>query len=635
MNVAMILMIAWVKIQIGLRPPYLQPDMSGIKRRVRKTIAARILRFSLSLVCLNALAADIIPADRTNAWGIWVWRAPNSSAQTISTFYTPSSPPSASTVNAAIAGCPSNQVIEFRASTPGGHAEYNFTSRLLLNKSGVTLRGRAGDDIVLKNAGTTSDQFIHFVSGGFHDDFSTSTAYDVWTNDIPSISKGSTNLSFKTTPGQFVIGDIIQIDQLEDDAAGLVDASGNSGHCNWCGRSAGTRSFSQTVMILSINNATNLTFEPPLYLDLNIAQTPQAIKHTGVLRYMGIENLTLTNVGGSRDTVVMEGCYRCFIKDCKLFIAHRRHVWMLGGMQNSFTGSSFRFGDGADWSSAYTSDRAYGVMIALCTSFPLVENNVFEKLSYAVAWEGGGRGGVVAYNYCTNIQNDTLDTGKPFTGNHGAHPAMILVEGNFSAARISMDRYWGSSSHWLFLRNRAFITTPQGGTPVDQYWVVFDAWKDNMYLTAVGNIFGLSGVETRFDVLSGESVNSGTSVKAIRRLGNVNANDTMWSGYDTGVSNSILWHLNWESRTNSRVSGAGLHYDPTIAETNIARSMYLSAAPDFQGFLPFPPFDPFNPAASNPTNIAAGYRFINGTNPPGRSVRPGAPINLQVGAGKS
>jgi hypothetical protein len=519
-------------------------------------------------------------------------------------------------------------VIEFETGV------YNFSSRINLDKDGVTLRGKQGQQVVFKNDGSVDSSLLTIgIGSGF------GTAYTVFTNNIADVMKGSSNISVTATPTGIAVDDIVQIDQLEDDtggeANGLVDASGDSGHCDWCGRSTGSRPFSQTLRVVAINNTTNITFEPPLFMDFNIGQTIQIVEQTSPIRMAGIESIIVSNSASSTDTVVLDAGYRCFIKDCTLRNSYRRAVSMTKGLQNSFTGNRFEDGIGGDWSTGYGPDRGYGMFVGFGSSHCLIEDNIFTKLSFCVAMEGSGLGTVIGYNFATNIMNRPadLDTPKYWSGNHGAHPAMVLMEGNYSASRTGMDHYWGSSSHWMFLRNRNFIVTPQNGTAVSQYWIVFDVWTNNVFHTAIGNIFGISGTENKLEPASGDSVNSGSSVKAIRRLGNQNVNNTTWSQYDPTVSNTLRWSVNWLSRTNTATSGAGVHYDPFVASSPLPASLYLTNKLPVQGILPWPSHDPADITIATATNLAAGYRFYFGANPQsGNSPIPQP--QASVGAGR-
>ena len=57
----------------------------------------------------------------------------------------------------------------------------------------------------------------------------------------------------------------------------------------------------------------------------------------------------------------------------------------------------------------------------------------------------------------------------------------------------------------------------------------------------------------------------------------------------------------------------------------LPNSLYLTAKPAWFGNLNWPPFNPSNPGTPAYTHIPAGYRFVNGTNPPGASTLPPIP----------
>lgn len=609
-----------------------------VQEELRRLQSPGALVLLLVMLAGNLFAADLIPSDRTNAWGNWIYNPPPVAtlrARTVHATYDSASAPSLSTLNSAIAACPSNQIVLLTAS---GGAAFTFAGRITVAKNGAALVGETNatgqPSVVINNTGSSAVDMI-YLSGGqgsSGDIFSGQTAYTVDTSTASQIQKGSTRIVTTATPTGIAVGDIITIDQLEDDAAGLVDASGNSGHCNWCGRENGNRPFAQSLLVTNVSGTT-IDFEPPLYNDFDAAQTIQVIEQPSIVRNITVANLILTNTASSRDTAAVHGAHRSGFINCKLYISDRRASWEFGGMQNFYVDCDFRFGDGADWSSAYTSDSAYGVFLGQNGTATLIKGCYFGELSYPIALEGSRMGDVVAYNFVTNVMNDSLDIGKPSTGNHGAHPCRAYFVGNWFAARLSMDRYWGSSSGWFFLRNYFFIVSPQNGTPVDQYWVVADFWRDNVYHTMVGNLFGKAGVENKYHVASGDSVNSGTSVKAIFRLGNTNANHTTWSQYDTGPTTTIHYAMCWLSRTNTSSSGAGVFYGDGITDTNVPFSLHETSKPVEQGFLPWPNNNFFSGPQSE-TNVWSGYRARFGTNPPAASEGGGGDLPFTRGKPK-
>lgn len=577
-----------------------------------------------ALTAFAGKAADLIPSYYTNANWRYVQRPPTVAelrTRVVHATFDSAAVPTLASVNSAIAACSSNRIVVLTNSDGGS---FTFAGRLRNGKDGVYVVGNGQNNtkIVIKNTGSTEDSMFALSTGNHDQLLTTSTAYDVWTNDIASVSIGSTNLSLKTAPTEWAVGDIVQFDYLEGD--GTVESDGNSGACTWCSRASGDRPNNIQVQVLAIANNTNVTFWPPLDLNLNIAQTPQGIEHKGIVRNAGFANLILTNVASSRDIVLAEGTWDCGIVDSRLYICDTRGVWVFGGGQLGIVGTDIRFGEGADWGSGYTSSHGYGISFSLQHNRPLVENCFFEKLSFAIAMEGGGSGGVFAYNVFTNVMTDAVDAAKEFFGNHGAHPRGILWEGNFGAARLLHDHYWGSSERIATFRNRHFMVYTQDGTPVTQYAILYEVWTNNIFHLAVGNRFGEAGLENQFDVLNGGSVNSGTTNKAIRRVGNQNANHTTWSQYHNRAVTSLVYSINWQSATNGGTNAVGLYVNSDIADTNPPLSLYLTTTrPSWMGNRRYPAVDPF--ATTNPpiTDWNAGIRGLFGTNETAGEAGPG------------
>jgi hypothetical protein len=331
----------------------------------------------------------------------------------------------------------------------------------------------------------------------------------------------------------------------------------------------------------------------------------------------GLESLAITNVAGAaRDTVVMDAAYKCWIKDCDFAVSRRRHLWMNNCFRTEIRDSSFHHGAGADWSSAYGPDRAYCIFVGQASTACLIENNDFYKVHFAVAFEGGGTGNVIAYNFVTNIMYIEGETPQPAIGNHGAHPMMNLWEGNVLRSKIMMDNYWGSSSHTTLFRNRIANMPSNNGQQAVQYVFVLDIWKNNRYQNVVGNVLGTVGMETAVDAPSGYPYGG----KYIYRLGFTDANDNSTAGNDTLVTSTMLRHGNWDSVTR------GVLWDAAIADRNLPNSLYLASKPAWWGSLRWPAVGgDLNPIESM---IPAQARFYGQVVNP--DPKPVPPDNLRL-----
>ena len=483
---------------------------------------------------------------------------------------------------------------------------YRLDSSLKM-KDNVTLRG-SGPGATLLRFNGSGDSVIRFASGSYQWDFSGSTSFPI----TGGFNKGSTSV---TVPNNnWVASDVLLIDELEN--SDLFENDGNSGTCSWCGRANGERCHSQIVEVQS-RTTTSATINPPLYSDFRSGSSPQAVRFRGMIKMAGIESLGITNVNGAaRDTIVMEGAYKCWVKDCDLAVSYRRHIWMYHSIWCEFRDNSFHHGAGPDWSSpAYRPDRGYGIFLGQASTSCLIENNDFNKLHFAVAFEGGCSGNVIAYNFVTNVMYTEGETPQPSLGNHGAHPMMNLWEGNILRSKILMDSYWGSSSHTTVFRNCISNMRNNNGQQALQYVFIFDIWKNNRYHNIVGNVLGTVGMETAVDAPNGFPYGG----KYIYRLGNSDANDNSTADNDTTVTATILRHGNWDSVTR------GVLWESGISDRTIPPSLYLTGKPSWWGSSPWPAIG----SDLNPTvgRIPAEIRH-NG----GRVVsnRPEPPTNFRM-----
>ena len=579
-----------------------------ITKKYQKAIQARgHVPLAIVIIITQAVAsfAEIIPASRRVTWqpGVQggipnrttifadVTQAPYSANKT-------GSANAAAAIQSAINACPANQVVYLPAGT------YRLDS-LLLMKANITLRGAGPRTTLLRFSGT-DDSVIRFASGNYEYDFVSSTV----TALTGGYTKGSTNVTMANN--DWVAGDVLLIDELEDND--LFENDGNSGTCTWCGRDNGERCHSQMVEVLT-RTPTSITFAPPLYSDFKSVSRPQAVRIKGMLKFAGIESLGITNVNGvARDTMVMEAGYKCWVKDCDFAVTRRRHSWMYHSIWCEYRDSTFHYGVGADWSSPnYGPDRGYALFFGMGTTSCLVENNIFDKLHFAVAFEGGCSGNVISYNFVTNIMYTEGETPQPCVGNHGSHPMMNLWEGNVFRSKLLMDAYWGSSSHTTVFRNRIANQPVNNGQQAVQYVFIFDIWKGNRYHNIIGNVVGNIGMETAVDAPD----NYPYGGKYIYRLGFADANDNSYAGNDTTVAATMIRHGNWDSVTR------GVLWDPGISDHNLPASLYLTGKPAWWGNLAFPAIGPDLSPTEGPIPAQARYYGVT------VGSKPAAPTNLR------
>jgi hypothetical protein len=566
---------------------------------------ALCLWVALVMTQAAALLGEIIPSDRRIKWEPGV---PGGIPNRTTIFANVTQAPynannnggadAAAAIQSAINACPSNQVVFLPAGV------YQLNSGLTM-RHGVTVRGAGRRTTILRYTGS-ANAVVRFASGSYDYSFSSSTSHNL----TGGYAKGSTNIA--TANNDWVAGDILLIDELED--SDTYENDGNSGSCTWCARSNGDRCHSQLVEVVS-RTPTSAIINPPLHSTFKSSSTPQGVRLRGAIKLAGLESLAITNVAGAaRDTIVMEAGYKCWVKDCDLAVTQRRHCWMMNCLWSEIRDSSFHHGNGADWSSAYGPDRGYCIFMGQASTACLIENNDFWKVHFAVAFEGGASGNVIAYNFVTNIMYIEGETPQPAIGNHGAHPIMNLWEGNVLRSKIMMDNYWGSSSHTTLFRNRIANMPSNNGQQAVQYVFILDIWKNNRYQNVVGNVLGTVGMESAVDAPDGYPYGG----KYIYRLGFTDANDNSYAGNDTQVTSTLYRHGNWDSVTR------GVLWDSGNADHNLPSSLYLTTRPAWWGNLAWPALGPdLSPIESL---IPAQARFYGTT----VASKPEAPSNLRL-----
>ena len=569
-------------------------------------MTGRLLLLFALVVCLDGMArGEIIPAERRIAWRPGI---PGGIPIRTSIFANVKDAPYSAkgdgvaddtiAIQGAIDACPSNQVVYLPAGT------YRITNSMRIWKSGMTIRGEGPGRTRLQYEGPPG--LVLNMQSGFYDyDFARSTAYDL----AGGYAKGSTRVT--TTDNNWAAGDIVLFDQLNDSE--LVFGSGDSGRCNWCGRLSGNRASGQLVEIVSAT-ATEVTFDQPLHRGYTNTLSPQGIKVTGVLGWTGIEDLSVTNVTRTRDTLEMHGTAYCWFKNVRFDRSHRRHIWMAHDYRCEIRECLFQFGDGPLWSESYGPDRAYGVFLGNMSTACLIENNAFYSLHVSLALEGGPSGNVIAYNFVTNVIYDNPEWTQPALAQHAPHPMMNLIEGNHFASRIISDYTWGSASHNTYFRNRVY----DGLRQQIHYGIwEMDISRTHYYENVVGNVFGRAGFERIYEVENRNFSIYGD--KVIWRLGYVNAGDDNPAGNDPKVKATLLRHGNWDGVTQTVV------WDPKIADTNLPPSLYLTGKPSWWGDLPWPAIgSDLNPMSGQ---IPAQVRFLNALS---SMPRPSPPQNVRV-----
>lgn len=535
---------------------------------------------------------EIVPADRRIDWdpGVRGGIPDRTACATLAAGST------AAQIQAALDACGEGAVVL---------EEGTYTlNRALTLPSNVTLRGAGIGRTRLVGAAGFGDDAILVFDDGFDD------SWGAPARSLVAPAQGATTLTTTAAHG-WSEGDVILVDMLEQpDGDPPIDNNGSLGDCLWCGRARGTRPIGQWVRVQSVPSATTAVVDPPLYWDY--ANAPEAVEMTGLTTRAGVEDLTVDNLASrAMDTVAVFGAIECWLRRVELIGSNRRALWGYGALWFTMEGSRVTGGVpiGRDLDPQYTSDRSYGIFLGPHFTASLFTDNVIDRLTNAIAWEGNASGNVFSYNMIADMWWQDTDGDFPRRFGplmHGPHPFMNLLEGNWSSDRFRADEYWGTSSHFVLLRNR--LRQQDRGAPYAQSWVV-DVERRNWYYSLVGNLLGEAGVEDEY-ALNGEGHPYDDGPVSIYRLGYCALCGDA-DLFDPDVERTMIRHGNWVSRLSDDAPGAGIEWDPSIAEHTLPESFYLDGPPAFFTGYAWPPFDPTRPEEHQPTRIPAGRRYCD------------------------
>jgi hypothetical protein len=422
-------------------------------------------------------------------------------------------------------------------------------------------------------------------------------------------TKGSMALTLNSTGG-LAVDDWISV--YENNPPGLVDSS----RCGWCGDDSGSGQhvIQQFARITAIAGNT-ISINRPLYFSYSSGNAPSIRTVPFGVFKSGLEDLKLVRTA-SPDTSLIRSTFarHCWLRNIETIKGGdnngEQHVslWFSHGIEvrDSYFHDGYAFGSGAN----------YGVHIIFWNSDHKVENNIFYSLRHGVNLEGGGSGSAILYNYFDGHyeSEDTTFLDADLNPNHGAHPMMVLSEGN-SSAKLVWDSTLGSSSHQTAFRNHVRI---QRSMPAFSWgrWGI-DVQANSRFMNIIGNVVG--GPES-----------AGGTV-----LANGNCEPQEPTFFRFGCSGQPGSYADSQSRSTAILHG---NYDYTTAgvaawdggsDHALASSFYYSSKPAFFGKCAWPAIGPdLNPLVGT---LPAKARY-EGTNPCGITTTqaPPTPVNPHV-----
>jgi hypothetical protein len=398
-------------------------------------------------------------------------------------------------VQAAINGCPANQVVKLNPGT------FTITSTLQV-KSNVVLRGSGsgagGTTIVKSNGGTVlaigteRDQVCYSGNG----------------QGVPltaDAAKDSTSITVGVAASSFQVGDLIVVDQV--DVSPVV-----VGDCLYYKRSqngGSYRSIAQAVQVTQVDTAAGtLGLGAALHWSYQAGSPTLAqafkLNSSPTVSWAGIESVHLQGgTAGSYDGqsaggIDIANAAFCWVKDVQTDQTNGGMHVRLGAayrcvVRDSAFMYSANYGFGTD---------CYGIVLGCFSADNLVENNIARYMNKPILFMVSGGGNVVGYNYADNSWADNTWQEVNIDA-HCAFPHMELIEGNL-APHMGATSTHGNAGYFTFFRNTSssvFASPQVADSPLARTGNIttLELQGGAVGMNVVGNVLGTDGVTQIYD----------------------------------------------------------------------------------------------------------------------------------------
>jgi hypothetical protein len=535
--------------------------------------------------------SDAVDPDRLPYGGSWEGKVgildvnPSSYTKYSSTLSTSSS---ATDINNAIAAAAANQYVELAAGTFTLGGEINF------NTDNKSLRGQVDANGIPTTRLRFSSSSTHVNFGKTSWDLGSSGGFTTRTVSSGA-TRGSTTLTLTAAPTGLTSERLLFISAPESG----TDIDGGGGWTDFIG----TKPWVQIVKVTAVSG-NDVTFTPAINASY-ISALAVEVHYRGAsdqINYCGIENCIL-EVGTSsyfdNHCIEMSGANQCWIRNCQLLrlggTSSLRALWYVyGGFGCELSHSKIAGFDHATG----TISSMYG-MSGLDVSSLLVVNNEFTDTAnvWPILMTSGS---VFAYNYCHTMNYGDFQSQWVF--DHGGCDHFNLLEGNWIAGQHIMDEPTNGgnptySNNTLICRERIVGYDQAGGATTNLNCLQYIGASKNVTVAAC--VMG-SHPPAIQDGVDGNGGNEGEGQGWI---------------YNTHTStDSTMDRL---GNYNTVTEGIPASEITALNGNEVLTSYIYSSKPSWFGNRPWPWCTPSNYTQSNTvTNLPAGYRSVNGTDPP-------------------
>ena len=552
-------------------------------------VAMKSFRFLLTTYILALPAAwsqvaNIIPAAERIDWTVGTNVGVRGGIPTNRTQYgsTIAAGASSATINAALVACPTNQYVLL------GPGDFTITTALSV-PSNVTLKG--------SGVGVTR---LHSTTGTM---VSMGNGTDWGGGDInitAGYTKGSTNITLASSLG-LPVGDVIDITQ--DNESWVWLAAQDSGAVN-C--------INSVHRVEAGSSGTSVNIWPPLAYG-STGHNPKIKKQSYSVTHrpaMGLEDISFYSCAAITDTIVVSGSYGSWIKNCDMY-----SYGGFGILVSDSCGLEITHVDFHGWDATLQGEGGAIIFInnyggnTACTVY-----NCYSENGWVLVLDEGSVGNVYAYNFTHNEHSTPLNNSTSTAGfnvSHEAEGLFNLWEGNYSH-RIVCDAIHGGAAFQTIWRCRFH---GQEDMFPGQHANMIELMQGAYWFHVVGCVLGDTWSESNQGTLvyyapTPAQWNTGSyqdGYGAIWLTGLIDGS----TPYDALTVNTLRRYNNYD------------YYHQAAQDTGsytVDNSLAWASKPAWFGNLAWPAYDPANPLVygdAAASRIPAGYRYINGIDPPG------------------
>jgi len=488
----------------------------------------------------------------------------------------------------------------------------------------------------------------------------TGNLFSGWGGDIGTLlsltggyTKGSTAITSATNPNSVGISANTWLFIAEQADTGIPVSAVACSYCGLPSPNEGTYFMSQIAQVTSVagSGPYTINLSRPLYYTFQSTFSPVIGAMTEASNvHEGVENLIIAGVSGTNSArsvpnINWQGNIESWVKGVQIynvsFNNNEYGIFCQYCYGNEFRDSYIHFGGGSGGNGG-GANYCFGLLGS--NSDNKIENNICREDRHALILEGGGSGDAFLYNYTDDLY-DASGVGSTDTyinnarGTHGAHPYMILWEGNVGS-NFHADYVHGSASHLVLFRNwfwgdstgNRFNWAADGAAGSLWDYVGLEIDYDIHYVSAVGNVLGTGGLPGSYHAkwssgsvlpsCPGDTVASSPAAYLFGCDVNGAVTQNASGAVDTVARSSAILHGNYDYVTK------GVAFWDGGSNHTLPNSLYYASAPSFFASCAWPIAGPDLSSITNTLPAMARYQGSSACSSGG--TQPIVITNLQV-----